>query len=133
MILVIRLYLICVLMLLQLVAPLIHAHTDSVAHLGSSLHLPEFEQINVLQHAPEFVALTNHDDNMVVISAGIKNETKKWQLNDDLNFVILLIGVLFIIELQLLIRCFALQTEPILHTHFLNFSVPRAPPFFYVR
>jgi len=128
-----RLYLISVLVLLQFAAPLIHAHTNSVAHLGASVHLPEFEQVNALQHAPEFLAPTSQNDNMVVMSAGMKNETEKWQLNANLNFIALLVNVFFIAKPQLLIRCFALQTEPILHTYFFNLSAPRAPPFFYAR
>ncbi len=36
------------LVLLQLVAPLIHAHKNEQFSIGSSFHLPEFEQVNAI-------------------------------------------------------------------------------------
>jgi hypothetical protein len=57
MILRIRPFLMLLLVLLQFAAPLIHAHTNNVAHFGASVHLPEFEQVNASpKHAPGFLA-----------------------------------------------------------------------------
>ena len=128
----IRCFFISLLIMLQFAAPLLHAHKNSVANFGTSIHLPEFEQINTfLKHAPEFMATANYDEDFITVSSGIKNESFKFLQTENTVFV-LLISLLFITKI---IRkpCVSLQTEPILNAHFLNLISPRAPPNFYVR
>lgn len=127
----IRLCLIFLLMLLQFAAPLLHAHKNSVANFGTSIHLPEFERANtLLKHAPEFTASTNHDEGIVAISTGMKNETLSFFQIENAVFI-LLISVLFIAKVTQKQSYFLFQTEPISTAYFLNLISPRAPPFFY--
>ncbi len=133
MILLTRLYLIVLLMLLQLVAPLIHAHINSVAHFGASVHLPEFEQVNASpKHAPEFLAPSVQNDDMIAMSSGIKNKIVPFSHTENTIFY-LLISVLFMAKNQRQLRGFLAKTEPIPHPHFFNLAAPRAPPFFTFR
>lgn len=129
----IRLCLIFLLMLLQFAAPLLHAHKNSVANFGASIHLPEFEQVNMLlKHAPEFTVPTNHNEDIVAISTGIKNEIFKFL--QIANTVFILLISLFLMAKVIRKPCYvSLQTEPILITYFLNLISPRAPPFRHVR
>ncbi len=131
MILKIRLFLIFLLVLLQCAAPLIHAHTKSVAYLGASVHLPEFEQVNsLLKHAPQFIAQTNHEGEIVAISAGIKNKKNQFLQAENTIFS-LFVSVFVITKIQQSLTCFSLQTELIPKRLFFNLASPRAPPFFY--
>ena len=131
MILRIRPFLIFLLVLLQFAAPLIHAHTKSVTHFGASIHLPEFEQVNATpKHPPEFLAPSSQNDKMVAMSSGIKNETAQFLQIENTVFVLLLC-LLFMAKRQRLPRSFPFKTEPIPRPFFLNFTAPRAPPFFY--
>jgi hypothetical protein len=133
MILRIRAFLIFLLVLLQFVAPLIHAHKNNVANLGVSVHLPEFEHVNsLLKHAPQFVAQTNHDGEIVAISTGIKNETLQILQTENTIFM-LLVGLFLMVNVARKPCNFLFQTEPILDSHFFNFALPRAPPFSYLR
>ena len=133
MILQIRPFLILLLVLLQFAAPLIHAHTNSVAHFSASVHLPEFEQVNASpKHAPEFLAPSVQNDNMIAMSSGLKNEIAQFSQTENTIFV-LLIGVIFLAKIQRQPRGFSAKTEPIPHSYFFNLAAPRAPPFFTVR
>jgi hypothetical protein len=134
MILQIRVVLIFLLVLLQFAAPLIHAHKNSASNFGTSIHLPEFEQVDTLLKSvvSEFTAPTNHDEDIVAISTGIKNETLQFLQTDNTIFVLLLCFI-FMAKRQRSPRCFLLKTEPISPPHFLNLAIPRAPPVFYVR
>jgi hypothetical protein len=134
MILQIRVVLIFLLVLLQFAAPLIHAHKNSASNFGTSIHLPEFEQVDTLLKSvvSEFTAPTNHDEDIVAISTGIKNETLQFLQTDNTIFVLLL-SLIFIAKTQILLCCLSSKTEPILKSHFLNLISPRAPPFLYVR
>jgi len=131
MILRIRAILIFLLVLLQFAAPLIHAHKNSVANFGTSIHLPEFEQVDALfiKHPPAFTAPTNHDEGIVGISAGIKSKTVSFFQNENTVFVLLLCFI-FMAKRQYSSRCFLLKTDPISPPHFLNLAIPRAPPVF---
>ncbi len=133
MILRIRPYLIFLLVLLQLAAPLIHAHKNSEANWGMSVHLPEFEQVNtLLKHAPEFIAQTHHDGEIVAMSTGIKNDAV--QLLQTENTVFMLLISLFLMAKVTQKPCdFSFQTEPISNSYFFNLILPRAPPRFYAR
>jgi hypothetical protein len=78
MLLTLRRYLLILLGLLQLVAPLVHAHSgNNFARFG--LHLPTFEIYSVAtqQHSPalqSFDYLANLDDTIVSISTGMQNQ-----------------------------------------------------------
>ncbi len=129
----VRYFLVTLLVLLQFAAPLLHAHKNSVANFGTSIHLPEFERVNtLLKHAPEFIAPTNHDESIVAISTGMKNDTLSFFQIENAIFI-LLIGVLFIAKVTQKPCYFLFQTEPIPTAYFLNLVSPRAPPFCHVR
>lgn len=129
----VRYFLVTLLVLLQFAAPLIHAHKNSVAHFSASIHLPEFEQVNAtFKHAPEFVAPTNHDEGVIAISTGIKNEPQQLLQTENTLFVLLL-SVFLLAKVKRQASDFPLQTEPIPDTHFFNLASPRAPPFFTFR
>jgi hypothetical protein len=133
MILRIRLFLIFTLMLLQFAAPLLHAHKNSAANFGISIHLPEFEQVNtLLKHAPELAAPTNHDGEIIAVSAGIKNETLQLLQTENTLFV-LLVSVFLLANIKRSSLCYSSKTEPIPDGHFFNSALPRAPPFFTFR
>lgn len=130
MILRIRPYLMIFLVLLQFAAPLIHAHAKSVTQFSASIHLPEFEQINVSpKHAPEFRPQTHHNEGLITLSSGIQNEITSFFQIENTVFILLL-SLIFIAKKQHQPLCFSRQTEPILRPFFLNFTAPRAPPFF---
>ncbi len=131
MILRIRPFLMLLLVLLQFAAPLIHAHTNSVAHFSASIHLPEFEQVNAAsKHAPEFLAPSSQNDNMVAMSSGIKNETTQFSQTENTVFM-LLFDLIFMAKKPRQLCYFSFKTEPIPRPLSLNFNAPRAPPFFY--
>jgi hypothetical protein len=131
MILQIRAILVFLLMLLQFAAPLIHAHTNNVTHFGVSVHLPEFEEVNALpKHAPEFVAFSSQNDDIFMMSSGIKNEIAQFFQTENTIFVLLL-SLFFIARKSKYLCCFLFKTEPISRPFFLNFTASRAPPFFY--
>jgi hypothetical protein len=132
MILSFRYFLVPLLVLLQFAAPLLHAHKNSVANFGVSIHLPEFEQVNtLLKHAPEFTPLTNHDEGIVAISTGLKNETMSF-LDTENTVFILLLSLFLLAKKPTLFYYFRFQTEPIRYPYFFNLASPRAPPFSYV-
>ena len=129
MILLIRPYLLFFLILLQFAAPLIHAHKNNATNFSASIHLPEFEQVNAfLKHAPEFIAPTNHDEGVIAVSTGIKNEPQPLSQMENTIFVLLL-SVFLLAKVKRHLSNFSLQTEPIPDSHFLNLASPRAPPF----
>ena len=130
MILLIRLPIILLLTLLQFAAPLIHAHTFHNDCFESSIHLPEFEQVNSLrQPSPTISNAILQSSNMVVMSIGIKNELNKHQFTTE-NSLCALFFMLIIINRRILIRCFFSQTEAILSKLLLAIFAPRAPPSF---
>ena len=133
MILQIRAILVFLLMLLQLAAPLIHAHTNNVAHFGASVHLHEFEAVNALsKHAPEFVAPNAENTEIVAMSSGIKNETSQLFQTENTIFILFL-SLFFLVKKSESPRCFSFNTEPIERPFFLHSAAPRAPPFFTFR
>ena len=130
MILLIRLPIILLLTLLQFAAPLIHAHTFHNDCFESSIHLPEFEQVDSLrQQSPSISNAILQSSNMVVISIGIKNELNKHQFTTE-NSLCALFFMLIIINRRILIRCFFSQIEAILSKLLLAIFSPRAPPSF---
>lgn len=115
-------------MLLQLAAPLIHAHKNE--NFGASFHLPEFEQISLLfeKSALSFVPAAQGDQ-IVTVSAGMKNNKRRVWLGND--FRILIMSPLMIFScFQRPIIHFFVEIEPINLFRFLNLNAPpRAPPF----
>lgn len=112
-------------MLLQLAAPLIHAHKNDT--FENSFHLPEFEKISALldKNTPVFVAFTQKEE-VVTIGAGIK--TKKRVLkNEPLNsFVLsLFFAVVVLISRRQIFKAITLPTR----FQFSNAHSARAPPF----
>lgn len=131
MILRIRPFLILLLVLLQFAAPLLHAHKNNIVNFGASIHLPEFEQVNkLLKHSPELIAPTNHDEEIVAISMGMKNDISVFS-QDDTSIFILLLSLFLMAKVQRKQPCFAFQTELIPNSYFFNLASPRAPPIFY--
>jgi hypothetical protein len=129
MILLIRLPIILVLTLLQFAAPLIHAHTFNNGYFESSIHLPEFEQVNSLrQSSPTFSNAIVQNDNTVVMSIGIKNDDQKTKIINKDSVLYFILLVVIVINRRVLMRCVLSQTEPITSPLFLTIFAPRAPP-----
>jgi hypothetical protein len=130
MMLIIRFCLIVLLVVLQLAAPLVHAHRNANAELGTSLHLPQFEQIDTaLQGNSSFIAPHFQEGEMVTVSAGIKHEQRRFLLSND--FTAFTVLTFFIIAvLQKAMYCFFIKTEPIKTFPFFHLVAPRAPPYF---
>jgi hypothetical protein len=122
------------LVLLQLVAPLIHAHKNDKFSVGSSFHLPEFEQVNALleKNTSAMVALTFHEGEMVTVSSGVKENQRRFSSDDNLPIFIAFAFVLLFAALQEMLRPFIVQTEPIKRRRYFNLASPRAPPVFTV-
>jgi hypothetical protein len=117
------------LMLLQLAAPLIHAHKND-SNFSGSFHLPEFEQINLLieQSSMLFVPAAQSDQ-IVTISAGMKNNQRRVLSKDDFEILIMLSLVMFSLFQCSLIKHFV-KTEQTNFFNVLNLNAPpRAPPF----
>ncbi len=128
----IRFYFVVLLVLLQLVAPLIHAHKNGNLNSGSSFHLPEFEQVNVLlDDGSNMIAPSFHEGEMVTISAGVKENQRPFVFQKNLQHFITFSFLFFFVLYQKIPRQFFTQTERIRRVRFLNpASFPRAPPFF---
>lgn len=129
----IRLFLISLFIMLQFAAPLIHAHKNNGdVRLGSSIHLPEFEQVNApFKHASEFTASTNNDEGIVAVSTGIQNEISPFEYTEN-NMIMLLLGLCFLAKKRGA-SCYFSHTEPIRKLYFLTSFSSRAPPFFTFR
>lgn len=112
------------LVLLQLAAPLIHAHKNENNTSASLFHLPEFEQINE-NNSMMFVPAVQNDQ-VVTVSAGIKNNKRRFVAEDTFSFVIIL-WFFSIVTPPRLILTFFIKTEPITRYVF-NLASPRAPP-----
>jgi len=113
-------------MLLQLAAPLIHAHKNE--NFGASFHLPEFEQINLLldQNTSFFVAITQNDE-IVTVGTAIKAKFQTLK-NEPLNSFVL--TLFFITVTRNNLRQIFNQIAPQTDFRFFHLSAPRAPPVF---
>lgn len=118
------------LLLLQIAAPLIHAHKNG-SDFDGIFHLPEFEQINTLfdQNTPAFVSATQSDE-IITIDAGIKNKPQILK-NKPLNIFVL--SLFFITVTRNSLRQILNQIAPNTNFRFFNLSAPRAPPIFLFR
>jgi hypothetical protein len=127
----IRFCLVVFLVLLQLVAPLIHAHKNDNFSTGSSFHLPEFEQVNaLLGDNSAMIAPSFHEGEMVTVSAGVKENQRRFLSDGDLYTAIVLSFLLIFTLFKKIQLPFSVQTEPIKQLRFFNLAFPRAPPFF---
>ena len=130
MISIVRFWISVSLMLLQLAAPLIHAHKNG-SDFDGVFHLPEFEKINVLldQNTSFFVATTQNDE-IVTVGTAIKT---KFQIlkNEPLNSFVL--TLFFITVTRNSLRQFLNQIVPQTDFRFFHLSAPRAPPVFLFR
>lgn len=115
------------LMLLQLLAPLIHAHKNET-NLAALFHLPEFEQISAVleNNSAIFVSATSNDQ-VVTISAGMKNNKRRFLFDDAIDFFLTLSFIIF----NTAFVCFIafLVCRICIKTRGFNLSLPRAPPF----
>lgn len=119
------------LVLLQLVAPLIHAHKNENFSVGTSFHLPEFEQVNaLLDNHSSMIAPSFHEGEMVTVSSGVKENQRRFLSDDTLHIFIIFTFVLLFAALQEMLRPFIVQTEPIKRRRYFNFASTRAPPIF---
>lgn len=131
MILTMRRYLLVLLVLLQMIAPLVHAHSGSdFARFG--LHLPNLEIYSVAdnQSSPAFQSLdylTSSDDAIVSICAGIENP--QHDSNDLLP--LLYFPPAPVVFCPALISCeinFSPHTTFTFKTLYYSLQSPRAPP-----
>lgn len=131
----IRFSFVVLLVLLQLVAPLIHAHKNDNTNLGSLFHLPEFEQVDALigKSSQALTAPQFYEGEIVTISAGVKENQREFSFKDKFQQFIAFSFVFFYISQQKTQCRFFKQTEPIRRIRFFNpASSPRAPPIFTV-
>lgn len=131
MILTLRRYLLVLLGLLQLVAPLVHAHSgNNFSQFG--LHVPNLEIYSVAdyQNSPTFQSvdfLASLDDAIVSISAGIQNQQNN---GDDLSPTLYFPPNPFAVSL-VLSSCeinFSPQPSHNIKTFVHSPQSPRAPP-----
>jgi len=127
----IRFCFVILLVLLQLVAPLIHAHKNDKADSGESFHLPEFEQVDaLLKKSSIMIAPSFHEGEIVTVSSGVKENHRRFLSSDNLQVFVILSFLLIFAAPQRTQRRFFVQTEPIKPFHFFNSVAPRAPPYF---
>jgi hypothetical protein len=119
------------LMLLQIAAPLIHAHKNG-SNFDGIFHLPEFEQINTLldQNSPVFVAVMQNNE-VVTIGTGIK--TKPQILKNEPLLNIFVLSLFFIVITLGSLRRIRNKIVPHTKFRFFNLASPRAPPIFLFR
>lgn len=115
------------LILLQLLAPLIHAHKNET-NLTALFHLPEFEQINALpeNNSAIFVSASSHDQ-IVTISAGMKNNKRRFLFDAAVDFFLTLLLIIVNKAFICFIAFFVCKLS--VKTRRFNLSLPRAPPF----
>ena len=122
------------LVMLQLVAPLIHAHKNEKGEVASSFHLPEFEQVNALleKNSNLMIAPSFHEGEIVTISSGVKENQRRFSSEDEFHIFTLFSFLLFFVTYQTAYRTFFIEVEPLQKLRFFNLTSPRAPPFFSV-
>jgi hypothetical protein len=132
MILTVRRYLLVLLGLLQLVAPLVHAHSgNNFVQFG--LHLPNLEVYSVItqQNMPLLQTtdyLSSQIDAIVSISSGIKNQNLA---TDEQPALLYFSPVPFVFSIALISCEINFSPQPSLNTKSFIHSPqsPRAPPF----
>jgi hypothetical protein len=126
-----RSFVVSFLVLLQLVAPLIHAHKNDKFESSKTaifhLHLPDLEQINtVLENGAMMTTISIHEGEVVTVSTG-KQEERKRQLLDDLKTIVI-ISLLFTTLFKPVIHKIIVRRKPLHPSRFFNLASPRAPP-----
>lgn len=127
----VRFCFVVLLVMLQLIAPLIHAHKNDNFTIGASFHLPEFEQVNaLLDDGSNMTAPSFREGEMVTVSNGIKDTQRRF-LSIDKDDAKLFIGfcLLIVFIFQQTAQRFSIQIAPIKRCRFFNTASPRAPPF----
>lgn len=124
----IRRWLFVTLAILQLVSPLLHAHTSSFEP-ATGLHLPGLEQYNSFSDAPSSDALSDHAGNElpIVIDFGLHGSSPS---QHDAQAII---SAVFVFFAYAAVCCYTVNltvhTKPA-HRAFLTPHSPRAPPAF---
>jgi hypothetical protein len=119
-------WLLITLAILQLVSPLLHAHTSS-SEPATGLHLPGLEQYSFFSEAPSSDALPDHagDELPIVIDFGLHGSSP------GQHDVQALITVAFVLFTYACVFCYTItlnaQAKPA-HRAFLTPHSPRAPP-----
>jgi hypothetical protein len=118
--------------MLQLVAPLIHAHKNEQFNVASSFHLPEFEQVNALleKDASLMVAPSFHEGEIVVVSSGVKENQRRFLSNDDFKIFALFSFLLMLAKFPEKTHQFFVNTTFIKRFCVFSLAIPRAPPIF---
>lgn len=126
----IRFCFVTLLVLLQLVAPLIHAHKNEKVETASSFHLPEFEQVSALldKDASVMIAPTFHEGEIVTISSGVKENQRRCLFAND-SAIFIFSFIFFFVFNEVVLCLFIVKTEPIKKLHFFSSTHQRAPPF----
>ncbi len=126
-----RFFFVILLVLLQLATPLIHAHKKNDYNTVSSLHLPEFEQINTLFQRDKtiMVAPSFAEGEIFTVSSGIKQTQPRFFSETDNYYLITLSFLVVFIVVHKKLNCFTNKTEPIKTFRFLYQISPRAPPY----
>lgn len=130
MIAVIRKTLVLLLVMLQLVAPLVHAHTGSNS-FNQGLHIPGLELYRVNQDVP-VIQDANADWDvegfLVVMDAGIKHTPDKFFAMDSQNHSAVLVEQIRLSPLPKADSNFSPQQSPPTSRIFSSAHSPRAPP-----
>lgn len=127
----VRFCFVVLLVLLQIVAPLIHAHKNDRIDLASSFHLPEFEQVDaLLDNSSMIIAPSFHEGEIVTVSAGVKENHRRFLSNENLQVLVISFFLFIFTALKRTPHRLFTQTESIKIFHFFNSIAPRAPPYF---
>lgn len=127
-----RFILVVTLVLLQCIAPLVHAHTHETL-ASNGVHLPELERYaKTPERQPICQAANCHDEGFVVgVNTGVHRdavlpvEIKKWLLDLPLA----LVNQTLVLKPNLVVAFDVVFSFPILVHHFDDFvHAPRAPP-----
>ena len=130
MLIVFRNSLIVVLALLQLFAPLVHAHSGSNT-FNKGLHLPGLEAFSTHYDAPVIQNVKLDNDNeglLVVVDAGIKNPQDSIVESDNHAFVLLPTVPLQVISLPFTDHNFSPHDRPFSFLRYFSSLPSRAPP-----
>ena len=122
--------LVVALAMLQLFAPLVHAHTGDKS-FNQGLHIPGLETYLADQDTSAFQDVNYDWDSeglLVVVDAGIKNPQDIVVVNSESSFSLLPPGQLRITALPETDSNFSPQTQPVNSRRLLPAHFPRAPP-----
>lgn len=130
MLLLIRKYLILILALLQLVAPLVHAHTGHKS-FTQGLHIPGLELYRTSQDASVLQAVNSGSDAeglLIVVDAGIKSPQDSMTVTVEQHYTLPSMSQLPVSTLPETDSNFSPQYRAFHSRELLSISAPRAPP-----